>query len=246
METYVILRRGGWRTADDLAAAAERSTAEGDADARRHRLDPQLRARGARRHGRHRLHLPGVEPRSDPRACLGRRPARRRDRRASPTRSLSGPTPHRWRHDRALQHTRHAHAARDEPDAEDAPRSGGRGWPGTARARCRDGTAGRRDRAQPRSDRERDRAVERGSPARRTRIEARPTHGGARARSRTRVPTTPGRPTTGLQSARGSEARCAVPRASAATGTRSRPYPRPRTARPSICFRGARRASSTR
>ena len=30
METYVILRRAGWRTADDLAAAAERSTAEGE------------------------------------------------------------------------------------------------------------------------------------------------------------------------------------------------------------------------
>ena len=30
METYVILRRGGWRTADDLAVAAERSTAEGE------------------------------------------------------------------------------------------------------------------------------------------------------------------------------------------------------------------------
>lgn len=30
METYVILRRGGWRTADDLRVAAERSTAEGD------------------------------------------------------------------------------------------------------------------------------------------------------------------------------------------------------------------------
>ena len=30
METYVILRRGGWRTAEDLKAAAERSTAEGD------------------------------------------------------------------------------------------------------------------------------------------------------------------------------------------------------------------------
>ena len=30
METYVILRRGGWKTADDLQAAAERSTAEGD------------------------------------------------------------------------------------------------------------------------------------------------------------------------------------------------------------------------
>ncbi len=30
METYVILRRGGWRTAADLGEAAARSTAEGD------------------------------------------------------------------------------------------------------------------------------------------------------------------------------------------------------------------------
>jgi hypothetical protein len=30
METYVILRRGGWRTAADLAEAAERSTSEGE------------------------------------------------------------------------------------------------------------------------------------------------------------------------------------------------------------------------
>ena len=30
METYVILRRAGWRTVDDLAAAAERSTTEGE------------------------------------------------------------------------------------------------------------------------------------------------------------------------------------------------------------------------
>jgi hypothetical protein len=30
VETYVILRRNGWRTADDLAAAAERSTAAGE------------------------------------------------------------------------------------------------------------------------------------------------------------------------------------------------------------------------
>lgn len=29
MDTYVILRRNGWRTAEDLAIAAERSTAEG-------------------------------------------------------------------------------------------------------------------------------------------------------------------------------------------------------------------------
>jgi hypothetical protein len=30
MQTYVILRRSGWATGDDLAAAAARSTAEGD------------------------------------------------------------------------------------------------------------------------------------------------------------------------------------------------------------------------
>jgi hypothetical protein len=30
MDTYVILRRGGWRTADDLREAAERSASEGD------------------------------------------------------------------------------------------------------------------------------------------------------------------------------------------------------------------------
>lgn len=30
METYVILRRNGWRDGDDLAAAAERSTLEGE------------------------------------------------------------------------------------------------------------------------------------------------------------------------------------------------------------------------
>ena len=30
METYVIFRRNGWRTADDLQEAADRSTAEGD------------------------------------------------------------------------------------------------------------------------------------------------------------------------------------------------------------------------
>ncbi len=30
METYVILRRGGWRTPEELQAAAARSTEEGD------------------------------------------------------------------------------------------------------------------------------------------------------------------------------------------------------------------------
>ena len=31
METYVVVRRGGWRTPDELRAATERSTAQGDA-----------------------------------------------------------------------------------------------------------------------------------------------------------------------------------------------------------------------
>ena len=30
MDTYVILRRGGWRTAENLQAASARSTAEGE------------------------------------------------------------------------------------------------------------------------------------------------------------------------------------------------------------------------
>ena len=35
MNTYVILRRDGWRPADDLSEAAGRSTAEGETDGRR-------------------------------------------------------------------------------------------------------------------------------------------------------------------------------------------------------------------
>ena len=66
MQLYAILRRNGWRTAGDLEAAAQRSTADGRRDARRHPLDPQLRARGGGRLGRHGLHLPGDEPGGDP------------------------------------------------------------------------------------------------------------------------------------------------------------------------------------
>ena len=80
METYVILRRGGWRTP---ASCRRRPPLDrgGRQDARRHPLDPQLRARGAERRARHGLHLPGLQPGGDPRARLPRRPARRRDRR---------------------------------------------------------------------------------------------------------------------------------------------------------------------
>ena len=96
METYVILRRGGWRTADELAAAAERSTTEGERMPDDVALDPQLRARGARRLGRDGLHLPGDEPRGDspprqrPRTCPSTRSSR------SPTQWLSGRIPRGW------------------------------------------------------------------------------------------------------------------------------------------------------
>ena len=66
METYVILRREGWSTADDLREAAARSTAEGE------RMPDDVRwirsyvTAEPERHGRDGLHLPGVEPRGDP------------------------------------------------------------------------------------------------------------------------------------------------------------------------------------
>ena len=81
MDTYVILRRDGWRSAADLEAAAARSTAEGE------RMPDDIRwirsyvlsepANGGRGH---RLHLPGEQPGGDPPARGGCRPARRRDR----------------------------------------------------------------------------------------------------------------------------------------------------------------------
>ena len=40
MDTYVILRRAGWRSAEELESAAARSTAEGRADTGRGSLDP--------------------------------------------------------------------------------------------------------------------------------------------------------------------------------------------------------------
>ncbi len=66
MDTYVILRRGGWRTADDLKEAADRSTVEGEKmpdDVRWIRSYVTAEPDGTRRHG---LHLPGVEPGGDP------------------------------------------------------------------------------------------------------------------------------------------------------------------------------------
>ena len=79
METYVILRREGWRTADDLREAAARSAAEGE------RMSDDVRwirsyVTATERYGRHGLRLPGVEPGGDPAPCERRRPAGRRDR----------------------------------------------------------------------------------------------------------------------------------------------------------------------
>ena len=62
MNTYVILRRHGWRTAADLEEAAARSTAEGDRmpdDIRWIRSYVLAETDGDGRDG---LHLPGVEP----------------------------------------------------------------------------------------------------------------------------------------------------------------------------------------
>ena len=76
MNTYVILRRGGWRTPEDLQAAAERSTKVGDEEMpedirwiRSYVLEEDGGALG--RFASTRRAVP-----SDPGACLAGRPAR--------------------------------------------------------------------------------------------------------------------------------------------------------------------------
>ena len=80
MDTYVILRRDGWRSGNELGEAATRSRQVGDEEMsddirwiRSYVLDE---ASGVRGHG---LHLPGVEPGGDPRARRAGGPAGRRD-----------------------------------------------------------------------------------------------------------------------------------------------------------------------
>ena len=90
METYVILRRSGWRSGEELAGGGRPVDRRGRAHVRRHPLDPQLRARGGERR-RHRLHLPGVEPGGDPGPRRGGRPARSTRSSASPTPCSSAP-----------------------------------------------------------------------------------------------------------------------------------------------------------
>ena len=82
MDLYVILRRSGWRSPEDLGEAAARSKRVADEEMPDDiELDPQLRARRGRRIGRDGVHLRGLEPRGDPQARHARRPAGRRDHR---------------------------------------------------------------------------------------------------------------------------------------------------------------------
>ena len=81
METYVIFRRHGWRTAEELAEAAARSTAEGENMPDDVRWIRSYVLDETRRDGRHGLHLPGDEPGGDPPSRRRGRPTYRRDHR---------------------------------------------------------------------------------------------------------------------------------------------------------------------
>jgi hypothetical protein len=84
MDTYMILRRSGWRSPEELQQAAERSTAEGEkmSDDVRWIRSYVLEEAGSQWAC---LHLPGVEPRGDPQA-------RRRGPTCRWTRSSGSPT----------------------------------------------------------------------------------------------------------------------------------------------------------
>ena len=100
MQTYLILRRGGWATAQDLKDAGDTLGDRGRPDARRHPLDPQLRHRRDRRLGRHRLRLPGHQapkPSASTRGAPTCPPTRSSP---SPTPSSCAPTPNRCPRDR--------------------------------------------------------------------------------------------------------------------------------------------------
>ena len=92
METYVILRRDGWRTGKSWSGRSPLDR-RGRADARRHPLDPQLRARGARRP----LGTVCIYQASSPEAIRAprRTPPACRSTESSPSRtpSSSGPIP---------------------------------------------------------------------------------------------------------------------------------------------------------
>ena len=74
MDLYVILRRNGWRTPEDLEEAAARSAEEGDKDGSGVRWIRSYVLAGGERRARHRVHLRGREPRGDPRARRRGRP----------------------------------------------------------------------------------------------------------------------------------------------------------------------------
>ena len=79
MDLYVIVRRNGFTSAEDLKAAAKRSTVEGDKPGSGVRWIRSYVVTRAGRRGRHVLRLRGRQPRGDPRARGRRRPPRRRD-----------------------------------------------------------------------------------------------------------------------------------------------------------------------
>ena len=76
MQLYVIQRRNGWASAEDLQAAAERSTTEGDKPDSGVRWIRSYVVAGGERRARHVLHLRGRQPRGDPRPRGGLRACR--------------------------------------------------------------------------------------------------------------------------------------------------------------------------
>ena len=80
MQLYVIQRRNGWASAEDLGADRRALDHRGRQAGLRRPLDPQLRRPGGERRARHVLHLRGRQPRGDPRPRGRHRDARRRGR----------------------------------------------------------------------------------------------------------------------------------------------------------------------
>ena len=65
MNTYVILRRSGWRSPEELQQAAARSEEVGNDMPDGYPLDSQLRDAGKLRRFGDSMHLPGQQPGGD-------------------------------------------------------------------------------------------------------------------------------------------------------------------------------------
>ena len=85
MQLYAIRRRNAWKTPEELKATAERSAAEGDKTPDQVRWIRSYVVAEDDGDARHRLHLPGRQPRGDPRP-------RRAHAACRPTRSPRSPT----------------------------------------------------------------------------------------------------------------------------------------------------------